>query len=266
MLPFMEQQPLFNATNFNLTSSNVENLTISGTTLNSLLCPSDTNTVPTAIASGMTGAFWNQVFPLPPGTWNQAFTSYGGNAGWYAAGYVTNFASPTELGQYNGVIFNDSVVSIAQITDGTSNTMAFCEHSHGNNLLYDFSFGISDNCWPSGKYYDTMIATMWPPNLPMQGGGVTNPVLGTGNYFYSSVAQSFHAGGVNVGFCDGSVRFVKNTVNSWALVNPTGYKNHYMPANMTYSSFVYTSTGVVPGVWQALSSRNVGEVIDMSSY
>ena len=39
--------------------------------------------------------------------------------------------SPTVLSNFNGVIYNDSAVSIASITDGLSNTMAFGEHSRG---------------------------------------------------------------------------------------------------------------------------------------
>lgn len=36
-----------------------------------------------------------------------------------------------------------------------------------------------------------------------------------------NAARSYHPGGVNVGFCDGSVRFVKNTINlvTWRAVS-----------------------------------------------
>ena len=42
MLPYFEQSPMYNATNFNLCSSDIANLTICGVQVNSLICPSDT--------------------------------------------------------------------------------------------------------------------------------------------------------------------------------------------------------------------------------
>ena len=38
---------------------------------------------------------------------------------------------PAEFNQLNGVIYNDSSVAISEITDGTSNTFLFGEHSQG---------------------------------------------------------------------------------------------------------------------------------------
>ena len=46
MLPYFEQAPMYNATNFNLTSGNWENATICGVQVASLLCPSDTRNMP----------------------------------------------------------------------------------------------------------------------------------------------------------------------------------------------------------------------------
>jgi prepilin-type processing-associated H-X9-DG protein len=59
------------------------------------------------------------------------------------------------------------------------------------------------------------------------------------NQQYSTIrtivgASSYHPGGVNVGFLDGSVRFVKQTVN--------------------------------PSTWWAIATMAGGEVVDASSY
>ena len=46
MLPYTEQSAMYNAVNFNFTSSNFENITIAGVRLNILTCPSDTRNDP----------------------------------------------------------------------------------------------------------------------------------------------------------------------------------------------------------------------------
>src|SRR5271165_6475771 len=52
LLPQIEQQTLFNATNFSLTAWNGDNITVDSTVLNALICPSDANPpVPVAIAN-----------------------------------------------------------------------------------------------------------------------------------------------------------------------------------------------------------------------
>jgi prepilin-type N-terminal cleavage/methylation domain-containing protein/prepilin-type processing-associated H-X9-DG protein len=269
LLNFTEQSPIYNAINFNLTSSNVENITISGVALNILLCPSDTNLTPVAIqpppAFGtVPGWSFNQVFPLPPGTWLQQFASYGGNAGTFDFGYNTSFGA-AEFAMYNGVIYNDSSVKIADITDGTSNTFIFGEHSHGNLFKFDPNFAVSDNSWNSGRWYDTLFATYYPPNVNP---GSTGQTYGdTQNYYYPTAATSQHPGGANFAFCDGSVRFIKNSIQNWQF-NPSSTGAHgWLPNGVTYANFIYTiNPGTQMGVYQALSTRSFGEVISADSY
>ena len=49
------------------------------------------------------------MYPLPPGNWIQAFTSYAGNAGTFTFGF-SNLMLPEVASAYNGVIYNDSSV------------------------------------------------------------------------------------------------------------------------------------------------------------
>src|SRR6185312_424522 len=73
MLGYFEQGAMYNAVNFSLHSSSVENITICGVGVNSLVCPSDTNNTAYPITNPPTG--WNLNFPLPPGTWMQQYSS-----------------------------------------------------------------------------------------------------------------------------------------------------------------------------------------------
>jgi prepilin-type N-terminal cleavage/methylation domain-containing protein/prepilin-type processing-associated H-X9-DG protein len=293
MLPFFEQAPMYNAVNFNLSSSDVNNLTICGVRVASLICPSDTQndtiSIPSTQASSNVTPGWsfnlipsgvNAVFPLPPGNWLQAFSSYAGNAGTFTFGY-SNLMSTSILSNFNGVIYNDSSVKISAVTDGTSNTFIFGEHSKGLLFKLDPGYAVSDNSWNSGRWYDTLFSTLYPLNA----GNGNNVGFGGGtndSYYFPTTAGSFHPGGANFAFCDGSVHFLKNTTSSWPF--NTGNADSYgdaMPDNTTFvvvsatppaiksGEYLQNSLNNVPaqlGAYQQLSTRAGGEVISADSY
>ena len=280
MLPFFEQSPMYNATNFNLTSSDPANITIAGVQVTTLVCPSDpknepvpfpaTRTSPKGVSPGWS---WNSIYPIPAGNWQQAFTSYAGNAGTFTFGF-SNLMPPAVLGKFNGVIYNDSAVRIASITDGTSNTLIFGEHARALLFIVDPAYAVGDGSWNSGRWYDSLFATMYPMNLGMgNGAGIANST-----YYDPTSAGSFHPGGANFAFCDGSVRFLKNSINSWSYAagNADSYGDS-MPDGTTFTtvpkadpytksgSYLDTGTAVL-GVYQKLSTRSYGEVISSDQY
>src|SRR4029077_20537194 len=115
-----------------------------------------------------------------------------------------------EFPQYNGVIYNDSATKISGITDGTSTTFLFAERSQSLFARSDPTYQNSDGSWNSHHWFDTMVTTYFPPNVSTTGASI--PVIGG---IIASDSESFHPGGVNWGFCDGSVRFIKNSIASW---------------------------------------------------
>ncbi len=270
MLPFTEQSAMYNAVNFNWNYGAYINVTIAGVKLSVLTCPSDTKNDPTPIRNpASTGGLvpgWNfgvntkDGMPIPDSTFPQAFTSYGASMGTWPVTYQLSFNSPAELAQTNGVIFNESSVTIASITDGTSNTFLFGEKAKTNQITYDPLFALSDCQWNSGRPYDTLVSTFYAPNpgIGTTSEGSAASIVSGGWYPYSASSQ--HPGGVNMAFTDGSVRFIKNTISSWSF-------NGANPVGVTFASFIYTvAPGAQVGVWQQLSTRNGGEVVSADQF
>ena len=72
-------------------------------------------------------------------------------------------------------------------------------------------------------------------------------------------SMSFHPGGINAAFADGSVHFVKSSISSWNWATITRVTNG-SGAKCTIPA------GVQQGVWQSLSTINGGEVLSSDSY
>ena len=115
------------------------------------------------------------------------------------------------------------VVKIATITDGTSNSIAFGEHAHGLLSSTDKENSFNKwNWWVSGNYGDTAFTVFYPINVQKRtqnwDDGVASGGYTEGGAFLNA-ATSFHPGGANFAFCDGSVRFLKDTISTWVLDN-----------------------------------------------
>jgi prepilin-type processing-associated H-X9-DG protein len=112
------------------------------------------------------------------------------------------------------------------------------------------------NWWTSGDYGDTTASSFFPPNyFQTNDAGYALPTtyFPRGDNFEMTFA-SMHPGGANFSFCDGSVRFIKNSINSWNS------------KAISYAKPNYTLNGQNYGVYQALSTRNGGEVISGDAY
>jgi len=283
LLPFIEQQALANAYNYNLIAEVAENNTVSATGLNSLWCPSDGSIIGLRITQTQVGWDNSDV--------TSTYSSYAGNlgsfdrlsprsqvtsSGQYTAelqqanglfayiGYPTYPVAPALPGGATGSI---PPVSIAAVTDGLSNTMAFGERAHGKlskmkdpNGYDDFDDNMQ---WVQGNYGDTLFSTLYPLN-PFDR---IQPETGKKNYDagrdnLSIAASSYHPGGANFAFADGSVRFIKDTINGWPYDQKTGEPTN---VNFDQGSGLFTVNPPM-GVYQALSTRNGGEVISADQF
>ena len=242
ILQFIEQGTIYNTLNFNWGSYDPPNSTATATNVNTFLCPSDVSA------------------PIPAG-W--AGLNYRANEGtsvamWYGADDTTNVNNGI-VPPPNGLFFSSTQVRIADVIDGTSNTAAFSEHVLGDfnqNVATDFSDTFEPGTHPvtSDDAYTQCLATA-VNNLSQQGySNVGAPWTygyhSTTSYWHSAppnarscmfppsristTANSRHSGGVNVGLADGSVKFIKSSVDLTA--------------------------------WRALGTRNGNEVTGSDSY
>jgi prepilin-type processing-associated H-X9-DG protein len=92
---------------------------------------------------------------------------------------------------------------------------------------------------------------------------VIGNVGGTSDTFVSA-ASSFHPGGANFLLCDGSVKFIKDTISSWQINPATSLPNG---VTLDAAGYVYQiAPGTQLGVYQALSTCAGGEVVSADQY
>jgi prepilin-type processing-associated H-X9-DG protein len=249
LLPYLEQHPLYNSVNFDMNIGCITNTTILGTGLQVLWCPSDAGVlVPKTLPDGsLEGA----------GTATMYYTSYAGNSGMWHLFFQQDFPPQQHM---NGLFYIDSSVRPADIQDGTSTTLLLSERAHS---LLDEDSALWWHWWISGNYGDTLFCTLWPMN-PFRR---TSSIYGTSGdartAAYISGASSLHPGGCNFAFADGSVRFLKDTINTWPYDQTTG-----LPVGVTFdpNGPYKLAPRTTPGIYQALSTRAGGEIISADAY
>jgi prepilin-type processing-associated H-X9-DG protein len=218
-----------------------------------LLCPSDVRPSPAAGAVGEN---------------NYAF-SHGDS--------INNNCFNTDPLNSRGMFCSNNTVTMAMVTDGTSNTIAMCERIRSNfgngsqvgpDVRTGTAVGIANlNTSPgvclattNGPYFNSSVTvhgyfgSLWTdgetercgfttvlgPNSPSCLIPTSNCCADAPGGVYSP--SSYHPGGVNGVMVDGSVRFIADAINT---------------GNLSYPE---VSSGPSPyGVWGAMGSKNGGE-------
>jgi prepilin-type processing-associated H-X9-DG protein len=193
ILPFIEQDNVRNQYKFDLNFNHADNVAVAQTPVQVMVCPS----VPERNRVSTNGAATDYV------------ATYGVSTNLYTSGTVT-YPNPAASGSPPGII--ESAVNrrnmAVTITDGTSNTILLAE-----------SAGRPAN-WRIGvKQSGTVPGSSWNENngALMRGyttDGATQPgpcMIGCSNFY---AVYSFHPGGANLLFGDGSVRFAPGSVTA----------------------------------------------------
>jgi prepilin-type N-terminal cleavage/methylation domain-containing protein/prepilin-type processing-associated H-X9-DG protein len=317
MLPYLEQQSIYNSINFNVSGRwggpdttdqigglffgstadcsgyGTMNATASANQITSFLCPSDTDlanlTFFTFYNGGPANAVGRHNYPINGGT--NPFTSAGGGA-LNGVVYIPTFArgianaaglsfSELPTGTGPAALANvqaEQTITIASFTDGTSNTAAFSEWIRADGLQpRGIGWGAQNGKDGLGQIYQinpptnsNQFAGAFNQNLLYQnicdGSGQVQIYTWKGDWWFNDkfsythgstpnrrscwytdvggrpwsgaaslvTASSRHPGGVNTAFADGSVRFIKSSINISA--------------------------------WNALGTRNGGEVVSADAY
>ncbi len=241
LLPYMEQGTLYNNINFiqnangdNFQPGGFTNSTVTRSVINAFLCPSDLNRLTFADApcnyvsdAGATNnAMYYEASNAP-----DAFTGWSTFLGRYQK--ATGFRDITD-GLSQSIGFSEVVKGIGQamaydnLTPSSAVYLVSTTQTINPSGDYALCKGVTPSptaplgtrhqplgsFWFSGWNLNARIAFVMPPN------SVNCDIEGSNGGGATTGPSSRHPGGVNVLFCDGSVRYIKNSIGLptyWAL-------------------------------------------------
>jgi prepilin-type N-terminal cleavage/methylation domain-containing protein len=260
LLPYMEQRGLYNAINFRLNpeatfdgAPQEQNTTALFFGIRSLVCPSDVRVRPAA------GGECNYVM----------------NTG---STYPVSLRNPSGV-MVTGIFFENSAVRIADIGDGTSNSVAISETTRTvpgvGATVYNGGGGPADGIVLTEGNNDSTAA----PELTNASAQCTIPGLIVrqtrgGHWLIGSPGDTLynHMRGPNSPQpdCRGGLAASNGTNALWDVLSHDVASRSYHPGGVNAlncdGSVRFYKNSSSPSVWAALGTRNYGEMIDSDEF
>ena len=261
ILPFLEQQPLYDSFNLSVPISNSANREARGTNLPVMRCPSDKGGRLKFTYSGH-GDNW-------------ARGNYGSNGSldwcddWTAANYGAGPDKPAWTNRwYKGVMGANAALGTSEVYDGTSNTILLAElrsgisqydprgtwalNMCGASSIWMMGSGSDDNgpnfCAPGADNIHSGMCTDLKNDM-----GITAALAecfscsGAGSN--QAVPRSCHDNGVHTAFVDGSVHYISNYIETGTVA--PGYNT---PTSSTFLT------------WQRICASQDGQAVNSAKY
>jgi prepilin-type N-terminal cleavage/methylation domain-containing protein/prepilin-type processing-associated H-X9-DG protein len=219
LLPYIEQDNLFRKYNYQYRASAsspygipvapqlADNDFVAAQTIKIYNCPSDINPPPVETQQpGVTSYFYEMV--------SASRSNY-----LFSTGYTTDYNGDwrSQAIAYRGAFGNNGAISIGNVTDGTSNTIAIGESLQKWHAYAD----VFGPYWGTGTHtavHGWGVVAGTTPNYPY-GPCAPNP-SSSRKCTYAWGFSSNHPGSTNFVFLDGSVRGVRDTIDlsTWAAI------------------------------------------------
>jgi prepilin-type N-terminal cleavage/methylation domain-containing protein len=245
VLPFLEANPIYNGANFSVSKEDPVNATIITLSLNTFICPSEIKPWPSLHDYGSAGVINYGVCQGDWFVWGgfnglQNRTAFGPNRSRRLAEFTDGLSQTllaAEVKAYQASS-NCRHITLQSVTDPNNIPSPFAD-PFTVAPEYDNGYCVTENQsefhteWSDGNVHAAGFTTAWPPNKVILGRkmyvGLDLDLNGRneedgGPSFAAITARSYHPGGVNALVGDGSVKFIKSSVNglTWRALGSVG--------------------------------------------